>query len=90
MGVNLSALLHGYIRAPQKFAWNLVSPVLGFTVCAYLWWSLGRTAHIVGAIWLLTGVVYGALRTDFFTRPIQFASLDGGDDESAKKSQSAQ
>jgi putrescine importer len=76
MGVNLSALLHGYIRAGRKSFWNLLSPVIGFTVCAYLWWSLGRTAHIVGSIWLLTGVIYGAWRTSFFKNPIQFASLD--------------
>ena len=80
MGVNLSALLHGYIRSARKSFWNLLSPVIGFIVCAYLWWSLGRTAHIVGTIWLLTGVLYGAWRTSFFHKPIQFAKLDGGDE----------
>ena len=77
MGVNLSALLHGYIRAEHKSLFNLLSPVVGFAVCAYLWWSLGRTAHIVGIIWLATGVLYGAWRTSWFRKPIQFADLDG-------------
>jgi hypothetical protein len=86
MGVNLSALLHGFVRTRSKTFWSLVSPVIGFVVCAYLWWSLGRTAHIVGTIWLATGVIYGAWRTSFFRKPIQFASLDG-EDQPAKTQQ---
>lgn len=74
MGVNLSALRHGY--AQDRRRWLLFSPVAGFAVCAYLWWSLGRTAHVVGTIWLLTGVLYGAWRTSWFRKPIQFANLD--------------
>jgi putrescine importer len=77
MGVNISALLHYYVRREQKSFWNFLPPVIGFAVCAYLWWSLGKTAHIVGVVWLLTGVLYGAWRTSFFRKPIQFASLDG-------------
>ena len=84
MGVNLSALLHGYVRAARKSFWNLASPVTGFVVCAYLWWSLGRTAHVVGTIWLCTGVLYGAWRTSFFRKPIQFAALDNDDGQAAK------
>ncbi|HEV2438024.1 MAG TPA: APC family permease [Verrucomicrobiae bacterium] len=76
MGVNLSALLHYYVRSGRKWLWNLLSPLTGFAVCAYLWWSLGRTAHIVGTVWLLTGILYGAWRTSFFKKPIQFASVD--------------
>jgi len=53
-------------------------------VCAYLWWSLGRTAHVVGTIWLCTGVLYGAWRTSFFRKPIQFAALDNDDGQAAK------
>ncbi|HEV2695090.1 MAG TPA: APC family permease [Verrucomicrobiae bacterium] len=77
MGVNLSALLHYYIRGDRKRFWNFLSPVIGFVVCAYLWWSLGRTAHIAGTIWLLTGVLYGAWRTGGFRRPMQFVKLEG-------------
>ena len=83
MGVNLSALLHYYLRSGRKLLWNLLSPLTGFAVCAYLWWSLGRTAHIVGTVWLLTGILYGAWRTSFFKKPIQFASVDS--DEPALK-----
>jgi putrescine importer len=78
MGVNLSALLHYYVRNQRKTFWNFLLPLMGFAVCAYLWWSLGRTAHIVGTIWLLTGVLYGAWRTSFFRKPIQFAPVENG------------
>ena len=77
MGVNVSALLHYYLRNERKSFWNLLSPLLGFAVCAYLWWSLGRTAHIAGTIWLATGIIYGAWRTSFFRKPIQFVDADG-------------
>lgn len=77
MGVNISALLHGYVRAPRKSFWALASPILGFVVCAYLWGSLSRKAHLVGLLWLLSGILYGAWRTSFFRKPIQFSRLEG-------------
>ncbi len=80
MGVNASAFLRYYWRNQHKSIWNLLSPLIGFAVCAYLWWSLGRIAHVVGTIWLLSGILYGAWRTSFFRKPIQFASLDGDSD----------
>jgi len=80
MGVNLSALIHYYVRGDRKAVWNLISPAMGFIVCAYLWWSLGHLAHIVGTIWLLTGILYGAWRTSLFTKPIQFADIDPHED----------
>ncbi len=76
MGVNACALLHYFVRADRKSIWNLLSPVCGFAVCAYLWWNLGRPAHIVGSLWLATGILYGAWRTSFFRKPIQFAAID--------------
>ena len=73
MGVNAAAFLHYFIRSERKTFWNCVSPLLGFAVCAYLWYSLGKWAIIAGLCWLATGLIYGAWRTAFFTRPIQFA-----------------
>jgi amino acid transporter len=77
MGVNFSALLHYYFRSERKHFWNFIAPLIGFTVCAYLWWSLSHKAHVVGTYWLLAGFIYGAWRTNFFRKPIQFAKLDG-------------
>ncbi|HUE35889.1 MAG TPA: amino acid permease, partial [Candidatus Acidoferrum sp.] len=74
MGVNAAAFLHYFVRSERKTFWNYVSPLLGFAICAYLWCSLGKWAIIVGICWLATGIIYGAWRTSFFRRPIQFAS----------------
>jgi putrescine importer len=76
MGVNVSAFMHYFLRSERKTFWNCVSPVIGFAVCAYLWASLGKWAIIAGFGWLLTGIIYGAWRTSFFRKPIQFASVD--------------
>jgi len=84
MGVNLSAFLHYFLRSERKTFWNCVSPLIGFAVCAYLWASLGKWAIIAGFGWLLTGIIYGAWRTSFFRKPIQFASVDS-EEESVKK-----
>jgi len=40
---------------------------LGFCICAFIFWNLGRTAKIAGTIWLLIGMAYGAWRTRAFT-----------------------
>ena len=40
MGVNLSAFIHYCWRAERKTLLNLLPPLLGFLICAYLWWSL--------------------------------------------------
>jgi putrescine importer len=74
MGVNVAAFLHYFVRSERKTFWNFVSPLVGFIVCAILWCSLGKWAIIVGICWLTTGVIYGAWRTSFFQKPIQFAS----------------
>jgi amino acid transporter len=66
MGVNLSALVHYYIRGEQKKLSNLLPPLLGFLVCALLWWKLSTKALILGAIWLAIGVAYGAIKTRGF------------------------
>ena len=80
MGVNASAFLHYVLRHRDDAGWKIIgsaaASLLGFAVCAYLWVSLGKWAIIVGLCWLTTGIVYGAWRTNFFRRPIQFASVE--------------
>ncbi|MGH7978322.1 MAG: APC family permease, partial [Limisphaerales bacterium] len=80
MAVNLAAFIHYFLRAEPNSFWksvaNFISPVLGFSICAYLWAGLGKWAIIVGLCWLATGVIYGAWRTAFFTRRIQFAPTE--------------
>lgn len=76
MGVNVSAFVHYYLKAEKKRFTYLIVPLLGFTVCLYLWFSLGIKAKIVGISWLSIGLIYGAYRTNFFKKPLQFAKLD--------------
>ena len=80
MGVNLSALIHYYVRGRDRRMRQLIPPILGFLVCLYLWVSLKSLTLIIGVCWLIVGVLYGAWRTSFFTRPIQFAPIETEDE----------
>jgi hypothetical protein len=53
-----------------------VPPVLGFLTCFYIWLSLRTLAKIVGFLWLLTGLLYGAWKTRGFKRRIEFREAD--------------
>ena len=76
MGVNASSFVHYYLRGDRKKIWNFIVPVLGFTICFYLWLSLGIKAKIVGICWLSLGVLYGAYRTSWFRKPLQYAQIE--------------
>jgi len=90
MAVNLAAFVHYFVRGDRTSIWksigDFISPILGFSICAYLWLGLGKWAIIVGLCWLTTGVVYGAWRTAFFTRRIQFAAIDSSEAGAQSKS----
>ena len=81
MGVNLSALIHYYVRGRDRRLRHLIPPILGFLICFYLWASLAWITLAIGACWLCVGGLYGAWRTSFFTKPLQFAQIehDGGE-----------
>jgi len=89
MGVNASSFVRYFLRGERKTLWNFLPPLLGFAVCGYLWCSLGWKAWIAGLVWLTTGLLYGAWRTSFFTKPLQFARIesdDGSETSSSTKS----
>jgi putrescine importer len=72
-GVNASSLVHYYLRAAKKGLADCVPPVCGFVICLLLWWNLNASAKIVGTIWMVVGVAYGAFRTGGFRQDlIQF------------------
>ena len=79
MGVNLSSLIHYYIRGRDRRLRHLIPPILGFLICLYLWVSLAWLTLIIGACWLIAGVLYGAWRTSGFTKPLQFAPIETDD-----------
>jgi len=76
MGVNLSSLVRYFWRAERRTAMSLVPPLLGFLICAYLWASLSPHALVVGAVWLASGVAYGAWKTQGFKKPIEFKEVE--------------
>lgn len=65
MGVNAAAFVRYYVREKRGIS-NLLVPVPGFIICAFIWWYLSTPAKIVGGIWLAIGVIYGAIRTRGF------------------------
>ncbi len=81
MGVNASSFAHYFLGSRHKSFVNFIVPVLGFSICLYLWFSLGTLAKIVGIIWLSAGLLYGAYRTSWFRKPLQFAELNNSEDE---------
>jgi putrescine importer len=81
MGVNASSFALYFLRNERKTFTNFIVPVLGFTVCLYLFLSLGIKAKIAGLSWLTVGVLYGAYRTNFFRKPLQFVKFENHDDD---------
>jgi len=66
MGVNAAALVRYYVREKEKKIMNLIPPLIGFTVCLVLWWNLSTKARILGAVWMLIGLAFGAIKTRGF------------------------
>ncbi len=48
------------------FFTHLLPPAAGFVICAYIWWKLSMPAKIVGGIWMVAGILYGAIKTKGF------------------------
>jgi len=66
MGVNLSVIMHYYVREQKKRLTNLIPPAIGFLVCLMLWLNLSRPAQIAGAVWMIAGIAFGAWKTRGF------------------------
>jgi putrescine importer len=72
MGVNAAAFVRYYVRVTEKKIGNLLPPVLGFVICAFIWWNLSPPAKIAGTIWLALGILYGAWKTSGFRKRMAF------------------
>ena len=66
MGVNAAAFIRYYLKASEKKLINFFPPLLGFIICAILWWNLNSKAKIFGAIWMAVGIAFGAWKTRGF------------------------
>jgi putrescine importer len=66
MGVNLAAFVHYFVRGSEKKLTNFLPPIAGFFICLLLWLNLSRPAKIVGTIWMVAGIIFGAVKTRGF------------------------
>ena len=66
MGVNAAAFTHYWWRSRDRTLGHLLVPLLGFAICGFIWLHLSRPAMILGAVWMIAGILYGALRTRGF------------------------
>ena len=41
-------------------------PLAGFSICFFLWRNLSLKAWIVGGIWMIVGIAFGAIKTRGF------------------------
>jgi len=66
MGVNAASFVHYWLHGKVRTLSNLLVPVLGFLICGFIWLNLSRPALILGAVWMIAGIAYGAIRTRGF------------------------
>jgi putrescine importer len=81
MGVNISSFVRYFIMNKQRKFFDFVVPVCGFLVCFFLWLSLGFSAKLAGLSWLAIGVLYGAYRTSWFRKPLQYAKIETDEED---------
>src|ERR1035437_6439329 len=72
MGVNAAAFAHhwrlkknGQQEKNRSLSGFLV-PALGFLICAFIWANLSSKALVLGSVWMVAGITYGAIRTRGF------------------------
>lgn len=70
MGVNAAALARYYVRNPGRKLRDLWPPAAGFIICLLLWLYLSNAAKIVGATWMIVGLIIGAVRTRGFRQGV--------------------
>jgi amino acid transporter len=66
MGVNAAAFAHHLHGERRSNLVPYVVPTLGFLICGFIWANLSRPALVLGAVWMVAGIVYGAIRTRGF------------------------
>jgi amino acid transporter len=70
MGVNAAAFFHYFIREGKRTLYNLLMPAAGFFTCLLLWSSLSWRGKLLGLVWMVLGIAYGAYNTRGFKRKL--------------------
>jgi amino acid transporter len=66
MGVNAASFVHDVKPGGGRNPVVLAMSALGFLICGFIWLNLSRPALILGAVWMIAGIAYGAVRTRGF------------------------
>jgi amino acid transporter len=66
MGVNAAAFVHHLRHEKTSEIGGYIVPTLGFLICGFIWVHLSNPALVLGATWMIAGIVYGAIRTRGF------------------------
>ena len=70
--VNLSVIAHYFIRnkerSPKNWFRYLIAPLFGAGICFTIWWNLDVNSKMLGFSWLAIGIVYLAIKTNFFRK----------------------
>lgn len=75
MGVNAAAFVHYVVREKDRNLWSIIIPVLGFSICLFIWLNLRWQARVAGVAWLAIGIAYGLYRTKGFRQNISFEGV---------------
>jgi amino acid transporter len=57
IGVNAAALIHYKFRSQEKVAFAALSPLAGIVVCTFIWFNLNLNAKLLGAAWIVIGLL---------------------------------
>lgn len=72
MGVNIASIREYYIKEKVKtakgFFQDFLPPAIGFVICLIIWLNLPLKTFIIGGGWMLTGIIYLAIRTNGFRK----------------------
>lgn len=72
MGVNIASIREYYFKADEKttagFFRDFLPPAVGFIICLIIWLNLPLKTFIIGGGWMLTGIIYLAIRTKGFRK----------------------
>ncbi len=66
MGVNAAALVHHWRSKRSRSIGGFIMPLLGFLICGVIWAHLSKPAFVLGTLWMVFGITYGAFRTRGF------------------------
>ncbi|HMD40662.1 MAG TPA: APC family permease [Candidatus Acidoferrum sp.] len=72
MGVNASSFVHYFLKGAGRTIGSFIVPIIGFVVCALLWWTLSNPAKILGTVWMAAGIAFGIWKTKWFSEPLSF------------------